>query len=90
MSGHSKWAKIKRKKGVTDTKRGRLFTRMIKEMTIRQGDETVMEMEGSIALNENPIIEFDYRRNGATNMTVVAKDTDETAFEHTFPLGPNS
>jgi len=34
MSGHNKWAKIKRKKGVTDAKRGSLFTRLIKEMTI--------------------------------------------------------
>ena len=38
MSGHNKWAKIKRKKGVNDTKRGRLFTRIIKEMTITARD----------------------------------------------------
>ena len=39
MSGHSKWAQIKRKKAVTDAKRGALFTRLIKEVTIaaRQG-----------------------------------------------------
>ena len=39
MSGHSKWATIKRKKGATDAARGRLFTRLIKEITIaaRQG-----------------------------------------------------
>jgi len=34
MSGHNKWVKIKRKKGVADAKRGSLFTRLIKEMTI--------------------------------------------------------
>lgn len=34
MSGHSKWAQIKRKKAVTDAARGRLFTRMIKEIQI--------------------------------------------------------
>lgn len=34
MSGHSKWATIKRKKAVTDSARGRLFTRLIKEITI--------------------------------------------------------
>ncbi len=38
MSGHNKWAKIKRKKGVNDAKRGRLFTRLIKEMTIAARD----------------------------------------------------
>jgi len=34
MSGHSRWAQIKRKKAVTDTKRGQMFTRLIKEITI--------------------------------------------------------
>jgi YebC/PmpR family DNA-binding regulatory protein len=34
MSGHSKWAQIKRKKAVTDTKRGQMFTRLIKEISI--------------------------------------------------------
>ena len=34
MSGHSKWATIKRKKAATDSARGRLFTRLIKEITI--------------------------------------------------------
>ena len=38
MSGHNKWAKIKRKKGVNDAKRGRTFTRLIKEMTIAARD----------------------------------------------------
>ncbi len=33
MSGHSKWHSIKHKKAATDSKRGRLFTRLIKEMT---------------------------------------------------------
>jgi YebC/PmpR family DNA-binding regulatory protein len=34
MSGHSKWATIKHKKGALDAKRGRLFTKLIREMTI--------------------------------------------------------
>jgi YebC/PmpR family DNA-binding regulatory protein len=34
MSGHSKWATIKRKKGALDAKRGKLFTKLIKELTI--------------------------------------------------------
>jgi YebC/PmpR family DNA-binding regulatory protein len=34
MSGHSKWATIKHKKGATDAKRGRVFTRIIREITI--------------------------------------------------------
>jgi YebC/PmpR family DNA-binding regulatory protein len=34
MSGHSKWATIKHKKGALDAKRGRVFTKLIREMTI--------------------------------------------------------
>ena len=34
MSGHSKWHTIKHKKGATDAKRGRTFTRIIKELTV--------------------------------------------------------
>ncbi|HTR22110.1 MAG TPA: YebC/PmpR family DNA-binding transcriptional regulator [Gemmatimonadales bacterium] len=34
MAGHSKWKQIKRKKGVADVKRGALFTRLIREITI--------------------------------------------------------
>jgi YebC/PmpR family DNA-binding regulatory protein len=34
MSGHSKWSTIKHKKGAADAKRGRLFTKLIKEITM--------------------------------------------------------
>ena len=34
MSGHSKWATIKHKKGALDAKRGKIFTRLIKEITV--------------------------------------------------------
>ena len=34
MSGHSKWSTIKRKKGAADAKRGKMFTKLIKEITI--------------------------------------------------------
>jgi YebC/PmpR family DNA-binding regulatory protein len=34
MSGHSKWHSIKHKKGAADAKRGRVFTRIIKELTV--------------------------------------------------------
>lgn len=34
MSGHSKWATIKRKKGKADAERGKVFTRLIKEITV--------------------------------------------------------
>src|SRR5438270_11334547 len=41
MSGHSKWATIKHKKGALDAKRGKIFTRLIKEisMAAKQGGD---------------------------------------------------
>jgi len=42
MSGHSKWSSIKRQKGVTDSKRGQLFTKLSKEIVAagRQGGDS--------------------------------------------------
>ena len=39
MSGHSKWSQIKRQKGVTDAKRGQLFTKLTREIivAVREG-----------------------------------------------------
>jgi YebC/PmpR family DNA-binding regulatory protein len=34
MSGHSKWSTIKRKKGAVDAKRGKIFTKLIRELTV--------------------------------------------------------
>lgn len=34
MAGHSKWAQIKHKKGITDAKRGKLFSKLVKEVTV--------------------------------------------------------
>jgi YebC/PmpR family DNA-binding regulatory protein len=34
VAGHSKWSQIKRKKAVTDAKRGQMFTRLIRELTV--------------------------------------------------------
>ena len=38
MAGHNKWSKIKRKKGVADAKRGALFTKLIREITVAAKD----------------------------------------------------
>jgi len=53
MSGHSKWATIKHKKGALDAKRGKIFTRLIKEITIAAragGDpDTNPRLRGAVA-----------------------------------------
>ena len=38
MSGHSKWAQIKRKKAVNDARRGQMFTKLIRELTVAARD----------------------------------------------------
>ena len=41
MSGHSKWSTIKHKKGAADAKRGQLFTKLTREITVaaREGSD---------------------------------------------------
>ncbi|PJA54660.1 MAG: YebC/PmpR family DNA-binding transcriptional regulator, partial [Candidatus Marinimicrobia bacterium CG_4_9_14_3_um_filter_48_9] len=34
MSGHSKWSTIKRKKAIVDAERGKIFTKLAKEITV--------------------------------------------------------
>ena len=56
MSGHSKWSTIKRKKGANDAKRGKLFTKLIKEITVAArggGDEDTNPRLRSALLNAN-------------------------------------
>jgi YebC/PmpR family DNA-binding regulatory protein len=65
MAGHSKWAQIKRKKAVTDARRGQLWTKLLKEITVAAriggGDPTgnarlrtaIQEAKGSNVPNEN-------------------------------------
>jgi YebC/PmpR family DNA-binding regulatory protein len=69
MSGHSRWSTIKHKKGAADAKRGKLFTRLIKEMTVaaRQGGGDV---------NGNPRLRAAVNEAKNNNMP---KDTIERA-----------
>src|ERR1700730_16417396 len=69
MSGHSRWSTIKHKKGATDAKRGKLFTRLIKEMT-------VAARSGGGDLNGNPRLRAAVNEAKANNMP---KDTIERA-----------
>ncbi|MDQ6801305.1 MAG: YebC/PmpR family DNA-binding transcriptional regulator [Acidobacteriota bacterium] len=69
MSGHSRWSTIKHKKGATDAKRGKLFTRLIKEMT-------VAARQGGGDLNGNPRLRAAVTEAKNNNMP---KDTIERA-----------
>ena len=61
MSGHSKWHTIKHKKGALDAKRGKLFTRLIKEMT-------VAARNGGGDINMNPRLRTVVTEAKAANM----------------------
>jgi YebC/PmpR family DNA-binding regulatory protein len=61
MSGHSKWHSIKHKKAATDSKRGRIFTRLIKEMT-------VAARSGGGDLDSNPRLRLVVNTAKAANM----------------------
>lgn len=61
MSGHSKWATIKRKKAAIDAKRGKMFTRLIKEISIAA-------REGGGDINGNPRLRLAVDNAKAANM----------------------
>ena len=60
MSGHSKWSTIKRKKGAEDAKRGKIFTRLAREITVAA--------RSSGDANANPNLRLAIERARAANM----------------------
>lgn len=71
MAGHSKWANIQHRKGKQDAKRGKLFTKLIREITV------AAKMGGS-DLNSNPRLRLAVDKALAGNMT---KDTIDRAIK---------
>ncbi|HEY0584632.1 MAG TPA: YebC/PmpR family DNA-binding transcriptional regulator [Pseudoduganella sp.] len=61
MAGHSKWANIKHKKAATDAKRGKIWTRLIKEIT-------VAARMGGGDLNSNPRLRLAVDKAADANM----------------------
>jgi YebC/PmpR family DNA-binding regulatory protein len=61
MSGHSKWASIKHKKGALDAKRGKIFTKLIREIT-------VAAREGGGNPDTNPRLRFAIQKGKEANM----------------------
>lgn len=61
MAGHSKWANIKHKKAATDAKRGKVWTRLIKELQ-------VAAKEGGADISANPRLRLAVDKAKAANM----------------------
>ena len=70
MSGHSKWSTIKRKKGATDAKRSKAFSRVIKEITV------AVKNGGGIDPKSNPSLRLAISNAKGINMP---KDNIERA-----------
>lgn len=64
--------------------------KMISEVSVREGKDEIFRAEGSIALSQNPQIEFDFLRNGSDTAEVTMKDTDGGTWSKPFPIGPKS
>src|SRR3972149_3108589 len=71
MGGHSHWSTIKRQKGASDAKRGQLFTKLSKEIT-------VAAREGGGAPNANPRLRLAIDKARESNM---AADTIKRAID---------
>lgn len=70
MAGHSKWANIKYRKGAQDAKRGKIFTKLIREITVAA--------KSSGDLNSNPRLRLAIDKALANNMT---RDTIDRAIK---------
>ena len=64
--------------------------RFVNSVEVRQGDEMIFTLEGSMTLSENPRIAFDYQVNGASVIAVRTKDTNDTVWTKEFPVGSSS
>jgi sulfur-oxidizing protein SoxY len=64
--------------------------RIITDMEVVQGDERVLAMRGSITMSQNPVVDFDYRVNGAETMHVTVRDSAGASWEQSFPIGQGS
>jgi sulfur-oxidizing protein SoxY len=64
--------------------------RMVNHVDVKLGEQLVFSMDGSITVSENPVIDFDFRLNGADKLNVTMQDTDGTSWQKSFPVGPAS
>jgi YebC/PmpR family DNA-binding regulatory protein len=79
MSGHSKWSTIKRKKGALDAKRGKIFSRIVKEIQIAV-------KEGGAAAENNPRLRLAIQNAKGANMP---KDNVDRAINKATNEGAN-
>ena len=64
--------------------------RIITDMEVLRGDERVLAMKGSMTMSQNPVVDFDYRVNGAETMHVLVRDSSGASWDRSFPIGQGS
>ena len=79
MAGHSKWANIKHRKARQDAKRGAVFTKVIRELT-------VAAKEGGGVVEDYPRLRLAYEKALSANM---GKDTINRAISNGFTISYN-
>jgi sulfur-oxidizing protein SoxY len=67
-----------------------ILPRYIDKIDVVQGAQPLATIEAGISLSENPSISFDYIANGASEMNVTARDTDDTVFTAKLAISPGS
>ncbi len=95
MSGHNKWSTIKRKKGATDAKRGQIFTRLAKEITMaarESGGDPNANFRLRLALekarsNNMPKDSIDRAINRGTGVGKDTEQYEEIMYEGYGPKG---
>mgnify|MGYP006283506035 CR=1 FL=1 len=92
MSGHSKWSTIKRKKGANDAKRGKIFTKLIKEITIaaEQGGsdpETNPRLRSAVQTAKGMNMPKDNVQRAINKANKDASSYQEVTFEGYLPNG---
>ncbi len=80
MSGHSKWANIKHRKAAADSKKGKVFTRLIKEIT-------VAAKAGGGDPDGNPRLRLSLEKAREANMTKDSVSYEEARYEGYGPGG---
>ncbi len=92
MSGHSKWSTIKRKKGAIDAKRGKIFTKLIKEITIAAEEggsdpETNPRLRTAVQTAKGMNMPKDNIQRAINKANKDSSSFQETTFEGYLPNG---
>jgi len=94
MSGHSRWSTIKRKKGAADAKRGKIFSKLIREITVaaKEGGDPAVNLRLKSAIekakqNNMPSDNIERAIKRGTGESSDAASFEETTYEG---YGPNS